>query len=130
MTAVSSLGRVLIVEDEAILARDLAFMLADLGWEVVGVASSAEAAIRLALGLAPDLVLMDIRLDGGSDGIEAAARIHDRLDLPIVFMTAHNDEITLSRARETHPRGFLFKPYQEFDLKMALDQAERAGGGA
>ena len=115
--------RVLIVEDEILLARDTAYMLEDMGCVVVGIAATAENAIELAGSYRPDLVLMDIRLKGPRNGIEAAARIHELFGLPHIFVTAQSDEAILVLARASHPVGFLFKPFAEAELSQALSEA-------
>jgi len=120
--------RVLIVEDELILARDTAYMLQDLGCIVVGIAVTAEDAVAKAGTFHPDLVLMDIRLKGRRDGIEAAAEIRGLFGLPLVFITAQSDESILARARATQPAAILLKPFAEEDLRrMLLDAGFPAG---
>jgi PAS domain S-box-containing protein len=115
--------RILVVEDEGILALDLKNRLEDMGYAVIGHASTGEGAIRQANGTSPDLVLMDIRLRGGMDGIEAAERIHSRLGIPVVYLTAHSDEATLERAKITEPFGYLLKPFQESELRTTIEMA-------
>ncbi len=112
--------RILIVEDELLLARDTAYMLKDLGYFVVGIAATADDAVIKTGAFLPDLILMDIRLKGRRDGIEAAAEIRDHFGLPLVFVTAQSDEVLLARARETCPAAFLFKPFSESDLDRTL----------
>jgi signal transduction histidine kinase len=97
--------------------------LAQLGVEVAGTASSAEMAIRLIEQCPPDLVLMDIHLKGEMDGIDAAAEIRRRFDVPTVYLTAHADDGTLRRARETEPLGYLVKPISERDLRVTMEMA-------
>jgi two-component system cell cycle response regulator len=111
------------VEDEAIVARDIVNTLALLGYSVAAVAASAEAAIESATTLHPDLVLMDIRLQGPVDGVKAAREITDRLGLPVVFLTAHADEQTLRRAKITQPLGYILKPFDDRDLQVAIEMA-------
>src|SRR6187397_2155197 len=103
-------ARILIVEDEAIVAADLEDRLQHLGYNVVGKAVSAEEAIRMATDTKADLVLMDILLQGGADGVQAAEAIVNLHALPIVFLTAHADEQTVRRAQETEPFGYVIKP--------------------
>ncbi len=112
--------RVLIVEDELLLARDTAYMLQDLGCVVVGIAVTADDAVVQAGTFRPDLVLMDIRLKGRKDGIEAAAEIRSLFCLPVVFITAQSDEDILARARATHPAAILLKPFAEEDLLRTI----------
>jgi len=124
----ASCWRVLIVEDELLLARDTAYMLQDMGCIVVGIAVTAEEAVAKAGTSHPDLVLMDIRLKGRRDGIEAAAEIRGLFDLPLVFITAQSDESILARARATRPAAILLKPFAEEDLRrMLLDAGFPAG---
>ena len=104
-------NRILIVEEQAIVAFDIQSQLEALGYEVVGTASSGVDAVRLAESLRPDLVLMDVRLDGPMDGVEAARRIRQICNAPIVFLTAYSDAATLDRAKLVEPYGYLVKPW-------------------
>lgn len=115
--------RILIVEDEPIIAADLADRLADMGFGVAGQCESGEAAIELVQQLAPDLVLMDIQLSGLMDGIEATQKILERQALPIIFLTSNSDEATFERAKATLPAAFLSKPFRGKDLRHAIDLA-------
>src|SRR5262249_20774064 len=115
--------RILIVEDEGIVAKDIEIRLTRQGYRVVGVAESADDAVRLAGELRPCLILMDIRLKGGSDGIEAAERVRACYQLPVVFLTAYADDATLRRARVTEPFGYLLKPFEERDLRTVIEMA-------
>ncbi len=114
---------ILIVEDEAIVAADLAGKLGRLGYEVAGTAAQGEAAVALACRLRPHLVLMDIWLKGPMDGIEAAEEIRRRLDAPVVYLTAHSDPATLARAKLTGPFGYILKPFEERDLATQIEMA-------
>ncbi len=116
-------ARILIVEDESIVALDLSSRLALLGYEVVGNATRGEQAIALADQLRPDLVLMDIRLDGEMDGISAAERIHHSFRLPVVFLTANAEDDTLARARVAEPFGYILKPFEDRELKTIIEIA-------
>ena len=98
---------VLIVEDEAIVAADLASKLVHLGCRVVGNVARGEDAVIVAGEQRPDIVLMDVRLSGAIDGIEAAQRIRSVHDIPVVYLTAHSDPETLSRALGTEPFGYV-----------------------
>jgi PAS domain S-box-containing protein len=115
--------RILVVEDEGILALDLKNRLQSMGYAVVGHASTGEGAIQQASQTCPDLVLMDIRLKGSMDGIEAAEQIHYKLGIPVVYLTAHSDEATLERAKVTEPFGYLLKPFQERELHTTIEMA-------
>ena len=115
--------RVLIVEDEVIVALELQSHLENLGYEVAGTVTSGEEAVLHADALQPDLVLMDIRLSGKMDGIDAARQIRARYEVPIVFLTAFGDEQTLERAKTVGPFGYLLKPFEERDLFATIEVA-------
>ena len=115
--------RILIVEDEAITAMDLAAELRGLGYEVCGTEDTAEGAVAAAEREKPRLVLMDIRLDGNGDGIDAARQISGRQDAAVVFLTAHSDEETLARALAVSPYGYIVKPFRARELKVAVELA-------
>jgi len=117
--------RVLIVEDEAIIAHDAAFMLEGLGYSISGIAASASAALAFADAEPVDIVLMDIRIQGEMDGIDLAAELKQLYRLPVVYMTAHTDDVTLARARDTEPFGYITKPMTLADIKVALSIALR-----
>ncbi|MHC1744469.1 MAG: PAS domain-containing protein [Syntrophobacteraceae bacterium] len=114
---------VLIVEDEAIVAADLAGKLGQLGYQVVGIASEGQQAVDRTSHLRPHLVLMDIRLEGAMDGIEAAELIRQHHDVPVIYLSAHSDVGTLARARLTGPFGFILKPFDERDLAIQIELA-------
>jgi len=111
---------VLVVEDESIVAMDIRTRLVHLGYDVSAITYSGEAAIKKAEELLPDLVLMDIHLNGKMDGIEAAQQIHDRFDIPVVYLTAYSDEKTLERANVTEPFGYIIKPFDDRELHVAI----------
>jgi PAS domain S-box-containing protein len=113
---------ILVVEDESIVAKDVANRLQHLGYRVMGTVASGEDAVQAAK-LAPDLVLMDIMLKGPMDGIEAARRIAETLDIPIVYLTAYADEQTLHRAKVTEAFGYLLKPFEERELHITIEMA-------
>lgn len=115
--------RVLVVEDEAVIAEDLRVQLENAGYEVVGVAASGEEALSLARACAPALVFMDINLRGGMDGVEAACRLRKSADCALVFMTAFSDPGTLERAKAAAPEGYLLKPYNRRELVAAATMA-------
>jgi signal transduction histidine kinase/response regulator of citrate/malate metabolism len=114
---------ILIVEDEAIVAADLAGKLMQLGYEVAGVAAGGEEAVLLASRLRPHLVLMDIWLKGPMDGIEAAEAIRRQEDVPVIYLTAHSDAATFSRAKLTDPFGYILKPFDERELATHIEMA-------
>jgi len=111
---------VLIVEDEAIIAHDVASMLEGLGYSISGIASSASTALALAGKEPADIVLMDVRIKGEMDGIDLAGELKQLYRLPVIYMTAHTDDLTLARARETEPFGYITKPMTAADIKVAL----------
>ncbi len=115
--------RVLIVEDEALISEVVSERLEGIGCKVVGIADSGMTAIEAAVRLRPDLILMDVRLVGPVDGIEAAAAIQEKLAVAIVFLTAHADEITLRRAEATSGVGYVLKPIHFESLLVAMDMA-------
>ena len=115
--------RILIVEDEAIIALDIGQQLARLGYETVGHASEGEEAVRMAGESRPDLVLMDIQLGGDMDGIAAAKLIRERHRLPIVFLTAFAADDILARAKLIEPFGYILKPFSERELRTVLEMA-------
>lgn len=118
-----SRARILIVEDEGIIAQDIETTLEKLGYEVPAIAVVGEEAIEKASELRPDLVLMDIVLWGGMDGVEAAAHIRERLHIPVIFLTAHSDNATLQRAKVTGPYGYIVKPLVERELRIGIEMA-------
>ena len=114
---------ILIVDDDRTTASIMQLHLNHFGYHVAGIASSAKEAINIARDLEPDLVLMDIRLGEGADGIDAAMAISKHMDVPIVFVTAHSDKDTLRRAKIVNPVGFINKPLRESDLKTTIEFA-------
>ena len=114
-------ARILIVEDEAIIARDLSQMLRKLGHTILATAMTGEEAISAAASLKPDLVLMDIRLAGKTDGVAAAIRIREEQEIPIMFLTGNTDEATLERAKAAAPLGYLPKPISERELRVWVE---------
>jgi len=115
--------RVLVVEDERIVALDLRCALEDLGYAVVGTARSSDEALQAADERRPDLVLMDIRISGASDGIQTAGMLRARYQLPVVYLTANADPETLERALATDPAGYLVKPYNQHSLRTTIEVA-------
>jgi len=115
--------QILIVEDEGIVAEEIKSRLLNRGYGVSGIVSTGEAAIRSVEEQRPDLVLMDIRLKGDMDGVEAAGRIRERRDIPVVYLTAYADDETLDRAKITEPFGYILKPFEESDLHSNIEMA-------
>jgi len=115
--------RILVVEDENLVGRDILSMLRGLGYQVVGLVSTGEQAVQKARALAPDIVLMDVVLKGEVDGISAADTIWESLGIPVVYLTAYTDERTLQRAKMTEPFGYLLKPFEERELQTTIEMA-------
>ncbi|MFL7791426.1 MAG: response regulator [Anaerolineae bacterium] len=115
--------RVLIVEDDRIIAQDIQQTLVRLGYAYPMIVSSGEEAIQRVDDIKPDLVLMDIRLKGPMDGVEAAQQIRNRFDVPVVYLTAYADDLTLRRAKITGPFGYILKPFEDRELHSAIEMA-------
>jgi PAS domain S-box-containing protein len=115
--------KILIVEDERIVAEDIKNSVQNLGYEVLAVTSLGAEAVKIAGELVPDLVLMDIKLEGDIDGIEAANEIRSLRNIPVVYLTAHADENTLSRVKVSNPSGYIIKPFEDKELKTTLELA-------
>ena len=115
--------RILVVEDQRLIAADIENTLKKLGYVVVGNVSSGEDAISKSDQLRPELVLMDVRLRGEMDGIQAAEIIRDRFNVPVVYLTAYADEETILRAKKTTPFGYLVKPFNERELRATIEIA-------
>ena len=114
---------ILIVEDEAIVALDLRTQLEELGYDVIGIADQADDALKIAAVQRPDLVLMDVRLKGPTDGIRTAGILTRMYHVPVVYLTAHSDDETVQRAAGTAPYGYLTKPFQIRELRAAIEVA-------
>ena len=115
--------KIMVVEDSIVVSRDIQARLANLGYGVAATAVTGQEAIDRAEETRPDLILMDINLKGPMDGVEATEHIHQRLDIPIVYLTAQSDEGTLKRAKLTGPFGYLLKPFDERDLHTTIEIA-------
>jgi PAS domain S-box-containing protein len=115
--------KILIVEDEAIIARDIAARLTKLGYIVTGTASSSEQTLKLIEENKPDLILMDIVIKGQHDGIECSYIVNEKYSIPVVFLTAHSDHDTIERTKFTNPYGFISKPVDERDLNINIRNA-------
>ena len=115
--------RIHMVEDEPVVAAGIVRKLEHVGFTVAGTTQSGEAALRAIDSNPPDLVLMDIKLQGELDGIETASRIRERYDVPVVFLTAYADEATIERAKQAEPYGYLVKPFTDLELAGALEIA-------
>ena len=115
--------KILIVEDEAIIAEDIATTLKSNDYEVLGKAFSVQQALDMIYTRHPDLILLDISLKSDMDGIDIATIIRDKYKLPFIFITAFSDSITLERAKYTMPYGYIVKPFKDKDLLAAIEMA-------
>jgi CheY-like chemotaxis protein len=115
--------RVLVVEDEAVVALHLRQGLTKLGYTLAGVATNGEQALKMIQEVFPDLVLMDIHIQGELDGIETAKRIPRYLHIPVIYLTAYSEDTTLKRAGDTHPYGYLIKPFLDRELHATMKMA-------
>lgn len=113
--------KILIVEDERIIAIDLQRRLERFGYTVAGIAAEGSKALELVQELSPDIVLMDIMLVGEMDGIETAVKIKKKASIPIIFLTAYSDEKTLERAKTAEPSGYILKPFKDKELYTTID---------
>jgi len=116
-------ARILVVEDEVVVARDIQMILTHLGYEVPTPINTGEAALAQLKDIQPDLILMDIHLAGKKDGIEAAEQIRQEMQIPVIYLTAHSDDATLRRANITEPYGYILKPFEERELTIAIEMA-------
>jgi len=116
--------RILIVEDDMIIAANISLQLSKLGYEVTGIETKAAEAVHHALEFKPDLILMDIQLKGKSTGIEAAHAIQKTLDIPIIYLTANEDDATFHKAKETHPFAFISKPFSNQNIERTIALVE------
>jgi two-component system, response regulator PdtaR len=115
-----SKGTILIVEDDDIIAKVEDWRLKNLGFEVCGRAITGAEAMEMAAKHKPDVVLMDINIKGDIDGIETAKMIKKAYNIPVIYVTSHSDGQTLERARDTNPDGFVVKPFDDNDLRVAI----------
>jgi two-component system cell cycle sensor histidine kinase/response regulator CckA len=118
-----SKGRIVVVEDETIVARDIQATLRSFGYEVPEIVTSGEEAIQAAFRLNPDLMVMDIMIKGAMDGVDAAEIIRSQFNIPVVYLTAYSDDETLRRAKLTESYGFIAKPFDERELFVAVEFA-------
>ncbi len=116
-------SKILIVEDEGVVAKDIQGRLERLGYAVVGIAYSGDEAVETAGRLSPDLVLMDIKLRGDMDGIEAARQIRDSFNIPVIYLTAYTDDMTLKFAKIAEPYGYIVKPFGDRELHSNISMA-------
>jgi DNA-binding LytR/AlgR family response regulator len=113
--------KILIVEDEMVIAANISLQLSELGYEVTGILPRGEEAVSHIKIDKPDIVLLDIRLKGEMDGIETAHEIQKHYSIPIIYLTANADEAHFNRAKETHPYAFISKPFKKLDLQRAIE---------
>lgn len=119
--AKAAAAKILVVEDDKNVAAVLEARLESFGYDVCDIAASGQRAIDSAFRLDPDIILMDILLEGEMNGIEAAGRIREQSDVPIIFLTCLNDPDVLARAIDTNPYGYLVKPYDNAALKSSIE---------
>ncbi|TVR40032.1 MAG: DNA-binding response regulator [Bacteroidia bacterium] len=116
-------AKILIVEDESIIAKDIQNSLKALGYDVTAIVNSGDKAIKELEENRPDLVLMDIMLKGTMTGIEVAKEVKERFSMPVVFLTAYADDTTLNKAKITEPYGYIIKPFREKELHTTIEMA-------
>ncbi len=117
------MSKILVVDDEAIITMQLERRLSAMGYSVAGMAASGEDAVEKARLFRPDLVLMDIVMPGKMNGIEAAKIITRELDIPVVFITAYADDGIIEQAKSARPYGYIVKPFNELEIKAAIEVA-------
>ena len=116
-----SKARIIVVEDEGIVALQIKEGLISAGYEVPAIADSGKEALKIVADTEPDLVLMDIHLKGSIDGIQAAAKIKEIYNIPVIYLTAFSDDATVERAKKTEPYGYILKPVSERSLELAIE---------
>ncbi len=119
----SQLDEILIVEDEPLIAEDIADTLKEAGYGVAGIAHNANDAIKVLRNGSPSLVMLDIRIDGEIDGLMLARIIRDQFDVPFIFLTSYTDEKTLDRVKDLNPYGFIVKPFEDRELTSHIEIA-------
>jgi two-component system, cell cycle sensor histidine kinase and response regulator CckA len=115
--------KILIVEDERVIARDIAMQLGILSYEALGPVDTGEQAIEMAVKLRPDLILMDVHLGSAMDGIDAAQAIRKMLDTKVVFLSAFSGDANSTRAQLANPAGYLAKPFEDYELREVIEAA-------
>jgi PAS domain S-box-containing protein len=116
-------ARIMVVEDEAVISMEIQDRLTKMGHSICGTAVSGEEAVSVATAKRPDLILMDVHLRGEVDGVQTAKQIRDRIEIPIIYLTAFADDRTVERAKQTEPFGYLIKPFSEKELYAAIETA-------
>lgn len=117
----NSPAKILIVEDEMIIGANISLQLSKLGYDVTGIVSKGEEAISHVKQNRPDIVLMDIQLKGAIDGIQTVSKMHQEMDIPVIYLTASTDEENFDRAKSTNPYAFISKPFKKLDLQHAIE---------
>ena len=115
--------KIMVVEDEIVTAHAIKDCLSAAGYQVVGIFTTAREAAQAASNFEPDLVLMDIKLQGEGDGVTAAHAIHTQADIPVIYLTAHSDDQPVKRALHSKPYGYVLKPFREEELLAAIEKA-------
>lgn len=115
--------KILIVEDENIIALNIKKKLKSFGYAVPAIVSTGEEAVKMAEIISPDLILMDIMLKGDMDGVKAAEEIKKRFSIPVIYLTAYSDDKVLDRAKVTEPYGYIVKPFKAIDLRSNIEMA-------
>jgi PAS domain S-box-containing protein len=116
-------ARIMVVEDEAVISMEIQDRLTKMGHSICATAVSGEEAVCVATDRRPDLILMDVQLRGEADGVQAAKQIRDKIEIPVIYLTAFADDSTVERARQTEPFGYLIKPFSEKELYAAIEMA-------
>ncbi|PID59417.1 MAG: hypothetical protein CR986_05970 [Ignavibacteriae bacterium] len=116
-------SKILIVEDEVIIAMEIADRLQSMGYDVLRIVANGKDAIACAINEKPDLILMDIMIQGPIDGIETATKIQERINIPVIYLTANADEATLERAKVSDAFGYLIKPFEEKELNTTIEMS-------
>lgn len=115
--------KVIIVEDEMIIAQDIKLFVLSLGYDVINIFSKGESLLDKVIQEKPDLIIMDVFLNGQIDGIETAKRLKGLYEVPILFVTAHSDKGTMRNIERTGYYGYIIKPFKEYELKTAIEDA-------
>jgi two-component system, response regulator PdtaR len=115
--------KILIVEDEAVVAHSIKNRCEMLGYSVPAIVASGDAVSAIAKSVEPDLILMDVRLQGSMDGITAAEKLREEMDVPVVYITAYVDDETIEKAKMTEPYGYIVKPFSFADMKANIEIA-------
>jgi two-component system, response regulator PdtaR len=123
MTKTDSRYKIMVAEDEAVIALELQKMLTRMGYNVVGISHTGEDALEKAAGLRPDLILMDIMLPGEMDGIKAAKVVKSKLGIPVILLMAHSEDKIIERAKKAEPYGYILKPFQDREIRAAIEVA-------